>query len=412
MDSAKKIPFIFRVTRSNRFTIPVLLHTLEKDRWDKVFDLKTADTFRDLVRAAEEKRALIAYSFMTPHLPDVWREIRRLKKTCKTGSLLIAGGPHPTGDPDGTLEMGFDAAISGDGETGLPLFIRTFLDGTDLHRRIFSAPNLSSLDESFPISRYDSLVPPLEITRGCFYGCSFCQTRGRKPVHRSLESIERFLDELARKGFLFRAGFICPSGFEYGSEKAGAPSNGKIEALLSSSKSRGIRFLEYAIFPSEVRPNTVSHDLLKCVRKYCSNKKITLGAQSASDRILKEEKRGHTFEAIERAAALIHEHGFRPQIDFIMGFPEETEADRMETLRRMKHLGLRYRAWNQVHYFLPLAGTPQYRRSPSPLSDRTIRILDGYAQNGYANNWWRQGLETAQRLARIQKELLESGSIR
>jgi B12-binding domain/radical SAM domain protein len=405
MNPAKKMPLLFRVNRSNRFTIPVLLNTLEKSHWNKTFDVRLVESFQNLTRMASLEGGVIAYSFMTPDVPEVWGEIRKLKRKMKNGLVLLAGGPHATGDPAGTLRMGFDAVVCGDGETGLPMFCRKLTDGENVRGAVLKASSILSLDDSFPVSETDSLIPPLEITRGCFYGCAFCQTRGRKPLYRSEESVEAFFTELLRRGYSYRTGFICPSGFEYGQEKPGLPNPEKLERMLASAKSKGIRYLEYAIFPSEARPNTVSHALLDLVKKFCSNKKITIGAQSGSDRILKRETRLHSALETERAAALIREHGFRPQIDFIIGFPEETEEDQVLTLEQMRTLTLKYKAWNQVHYFLPLSGTPEYEKKSAPLSKKTTRMLDEWTMNGYASDWWKRGVETAERFEKFRESM-------
>ncbi len=402
-----KKPFlIFRLTPGNRFTIPVLMHSLETTGLDREFVIQTAGSWRTLREMVEkEENPLVAYSFMTPHLPSVLAEIDAFKAKQNRRVLLLAGGPHPTGDPEGTLRMGFDAVVRGDGETGLPEFCRTLLSGKLKSGLVVKAGPISNLDLSLPLSAHTAFVPPLEITRGCFHGCTFCQTRGRRPLHRSLASVEYYLDGLVRMGFLFRAGFICPSGFEFGASKPGGAPVEILEMLLSAAKSKGIRHLEYAIFPSEVRPNTVTPDFLKCIRKYCSNKKITLGAQSGSSGALLEIKRGHTMDDTERAAALIRDHGFRPQLDFIIGFPGETEEDQMRTLEWIRHLSVSFGTWNQMHYFQPLSGTPLYLKRPAPLSVRVVRTLNAWSRNGYSSDWWKQGLAAAKQLDTAMEEI-------
>jgi B12-binding domain/radical SAM domain protein len=397
---------IFRLTPGNRFTIPVLLHSLETTGLDKEFLIKESDSRRSLDDLIEKDRTpCIAYSFMTPHVPSVLLEIEKLRKKWRDGVFLLAGGPHPTGDPEGTLRMGFDAVVCGDGETGLPEFCRTVLHGNAKSGAVLRAHPIADLDQSLPLSSHTAFVPPLEITRGCFHGCMFCQTRGRKPLHRSSESVQEYLDGLVRLGYLFRAGFICPSGFEYGGSKPGAVPIEILETLLRAAKARGIRHLEYAIFPSEVRPNTVTPPFLGCVKKYCSNKKITVGAQTGSAGALAAMKRGHALEDTERASALIREHGFRPQLDFIIGFPDETEEEQIRTLEWIRHLSVSYGTWNQMHFFQPLSGTPLYRKKPSPLSPRVIRMLNRWKRNGYASDWWKRGLATAKRLEKTMEEI-------
>jgi B12-binding domain/radical SAM domain protein len=383
---------IFKRNPGNRFSIPVLLSVIEKRGLLKSFSVRVAD---DLAPDSVPEGSIIAFSFQTVHIPEVRNEIRRFRKN--PGIRLIAGGPHATGDPENTLKLGFDTVFAGDGETALPDFLESLtVSGKWPEEPIRKSGPVGDLENSLPFSGIDPFIPPLEIMRGCSQACRFCQTAGRKPVFRSRDSIRLYLDEIVKRRMLLRLGFICPDGFGYkpdGTETADA-----VEMLLAESKSIGIRFLEYGIFPSEVRPNHVTARLLAVVRKYCSNHKITVGAQSGSERVLAQVCRGHSRERIEEAAALIREAGFKPQLDFILGFPDETEEDRLETVEFMRRMGTRYGAWNQVHYFLPLSGTPYYGMKPSVISASTIRKLDGLASAGLANDWWKKGLLLSRRI--------------
>jgi B12-binding domain/radical SAM domain protein len=400
----QKISICFRRTPANRFSFPAILNALEKQKLTSFFEFRITDTFKGLFTKSG-RMPVIAYSFMTAHLPEVVKElavIRRIEKR----AILVAGGPHPSGDPEATLRMGFDYAFVGESENSFPEFCLLFKQtGTPPEKRIWTADSPVSLDSSLPFSTIDPFIPPLEITRGCRFGCRFCQTRGHKPVHRSMESVDRFLDAAAARNLLFRLGYICPSGFEYGAERGKHAAADAIGRLLSRSKSRGIRFLEYGIFPSEVRPNTVSKDLLEIVGTYCSNRKITIGGQTGSERLLKTVCRGHSVEDIEKAAALIRESGFKPQVDFILGFPGETRDDRQDTLDLMKNLTRKYKAWNQVHYFLPLSGTPFYRSMPEPLDKASMRTLEAFHGGGICSDWWKKGVAQSERVVRAMEKI-------
>jgi B12-binding domain/radical SAM domain protein len=390
---------IFKRTTGNRFSIPVLLSGLERQGLDRHFAVEVAD---DLTPDSVPEGAIVAFSFMTHHLPEVRHDVRRLAG--RPGIRLIAGGPHATGDPENTLKLGFDTVFCGDGETAFPDFCRELAGSEEWpSERVRRAGPAPDLEDSFPFSGLDPFIPPLEIMRGCVQACRFCQTAGRRPVTRSLASVKRYLDEIVRRDMLLRLGFICPDGFGYRTD--GMETAEAVEALLAESKSRGIRFLEFGIFPSEVRPNRVTARLLDAVRKHCSNRKITVGAQSGSERVLREVCRGHGPDRIEEAAARIREAGFKPQLDFIIGFPGETDDDRMRTVEFMRKMGIRYGAWNQVHYFLPLSGTPFYRMKPSPVSDAVVRELDGLAAAGLANDWWKKGLVLSKRIVETLEEL-------
>ncbi len=395
---------IFKRNPGNRFTIPVLLSVIEKRGLLKSFSVRVAD---DLSPDSVPEGSIVAFSFQTVHIPEVRAEIRRFRKN--PGIRLIAGGPHATGDPENTLKMGFDTVFAGDGETALPDFLEVLTrSGEWPEERIHRSGPVGDLENSLPFSGIDPFIPPIEIMRGCGQACRFCQTRGRKPVFRSMDSVRLYLEEVRRRAMLLRLGFICPDGFGYKPE--GRETAEAVEMLLTESKSIGIRFLEYGIFPSEVRPNHVTARLLSAVRKHCSNRKITVGAQSGSERVLRQVCRGHSRESIEEAAALIREAGFKPQLDFIIGFPGETDEDRLETVEFMRRMGTRFGAWNQVHYFLPLSGTPYYGMKPSAISPAVAAELDGLASAGLANDWWKKGLVLSGKIVETMEEMERESS--
>ena len=332
---ARRPYLIFRLYPTNRFTFPVLLNRVEKEKLDRHFSIRVLENFNDVLSLVGSlSPGLILYSFMTPQLPQVWKEVQQIRKQLRGNWLLVAGGPHPTGDPASAINMGFDIAYSGAGETAFHTLLHRYLQ-KDLSEfpTLFIAPPLTSLDESFPTTRYMKTMPPLEITRGCFWNCRFCQTAGHKAIHRSLNSIRQYYRELKKHGYHRRVGFICPSAFEYGMDSTRQPNPDAIAKLLSFCRKEGTEFLEFGIFPSETRPNTFGDEMVRLIARYCSNRKITIGLQSGSNRLLKAIRRGHTVEEAEHACRITVRHGLRPIVDIILGFPGETPDDRHQTLR-------------------------------------------------------------------------------
>lgn len=408
----KIIHIAFRMTSENRFTIPVLLNALEKNGLSEHCCFHFLENLKGTVSfILNEERSLLCYSFMTSNLHEVYQEIRSLKSH-NTSSLLMAGGPHATGNPEETLKMGFDVVIAGDAEISFPEWISSFIENPQsIPKGIIKGKNIS-LEKSFPVSKHFSMIPPLEITRGCFYKCTFCQTGSSNNIrHRSLESIENYLDQLQSCNTTHRASFICPSGLEYGSDKPGKSNPEILEKLFAMVHEKGFRHFEYGIFPSEIRVNTITGDLLKLIKKFCSNQKITIGAQSGSDAMLKKIRRGHTIEQVETAMDLAASCGFRPQIDIILGLPEETESDQTQTLHWIKKVHHRFGTRIQVHYFLPLSGTPLENKSPAPLSDYCRRTLKKYYRDGIATNWWETGERISQSIIKTRKLIYQSDSL-
>ncbi len=47
--------------------------------------------------------------------------------------LYVAGGPHPSGDPEGTLQLGFDLVLIGEGEITFPRLLNAYFSHSDYH---------------------------------------------------------------------------------------------------------------------------------------------------------------------------------------------------------------------------------------------------------------------------------------
>lgn len=153
--------------------------------------------------------------------------------------------------------------------------------------------------------------------------------------------------------------FMAPVGFAYGSRGLREPNPGAIEELLLAVRRAGGRPC-LGSFPSETRPELVTPEVLRVVRRLAVNRRISIGLQSGSDRLLEAHWRRHTVEQALHAAELAARHGFTPAVDIIMGLPGETEDDVEATVRVIERLAL-IGARIRPHTFMPLPGTPLAR---------------------------------------------------
>jgi B12-binding domain/radical SAM domain protein len=407
----KKRRVIFRVFPGNRLTLPLLLNIWEKNRLDHCFDIQLADAAPGKLSLSQTGTVgaedVFIYSFMTPHLPWVVEEIERLRSAARAAPMLAAGGPHISGESELGIACGFNVLFRGPGEKTFLKFGRDLLagkivanenviyDGRDMPCRNEANHDAASWEGCIPVSSYLKTVPPLEITRGCFWNCGYCQTGGEKPQYRGHDSIRAYLAEL-RRFRMPRVGFITPSALEYGAKAKARPNLDNIEALLQLCRASGFRFIEYGIFPSEVRPNTVNGDALRLLRRYVSNRRLTFGAQSASDERLAAIGRGHRVDDIVAAVATANEAGFAANLDFIVALPGETAGDRRRLLDLMKTLRQKYRVYFQLHHFFPLAGSPFARCLPSYLSVTERQTFSDLKKNGLASDWWLAGEKAVQ----------------
>lgn len=93
--------------------------------------------------------------------------------------------------------------------------------------------------------------------------------------------------------------------------------NGKVESIRIST-----------------RPDCINKEILKRLKKY-KVKTIELGVQSANDYILKRTNRGHTFADVKKASKMIRWNGFKLGHQMMVGLPESTRIDEINTAKAL-----------------------------------------------------------------------------
>ena len=82
------------------------------------------------------------------------------------------------------------------------------------------------------------------------------------------------------------------------------------------------------------RPDYIDKEILKRLKRY-KVKTIELGVQSANDYILKRANRGHTFADVKKASRMIRWNGFKLGHQMMVGLPESTRIDEMNTAKAL-----------------------------------------------------------------------------
>ena len=82
------------------------------------------------------------------------------------------------------------------------------------------------------------------------------------------------------------------------------------------------------------RPDCIDKKTLKRLKKY-KVKTIELGVQSANDYILATANRGHTFDDVKKASKLIRWYGFKLGHQMMVGLPESTRIDEINTAKAL-----------------------------------------------------------------------------
>ena len=391
----RKLDLIFHYTKDNRYSFNALGGALESSGLTGV-DILLPETEKALAESALDSLAkghktAIALSFFTSQAPHMEKLIKRLRGHFGGRILILAGGPHPSGAPEEVRAMGVDLVIKGEGERAIVDLARALLENKPPGKGIITTAGNLALDDYLPFSPKWHMFGSIEITRGCPFGCSYCQTAylfGARQRHRSLENIMSIVS-LMNNEKLTDIRFLSPDAFAYGSKDGRALALDKVEALLKGVRGiigdKGNIF--FGTFPSEVRPEHVTPETLGLTSRYASNKRLVIGGQSGSPRMLETIRRGHTVDDIYRAAGLATAAGFEANVDFIFGLPGEKEKDAELTIRVMEDLvklGVRIHA----HTFMPLPQTPFAKESPAPLSAGTEKFLKTLCSRGQAFGQW------------------------
>jgi anaerobic magnesium-protoporphyrin IX monomethyl ester cyclase len=304
-------------------------------------------------RIAEYKPDLVGISVVTPQLSAAVEACAVVRKAAP-GAVLAVGGPHATVLPEDTLDRtGADLVYSGEGELGLSRIVSgepaDGIPGACFRRngRIIRVPGLLLVEDldslpipdrsMFDMKRYfsvwysmDRVDPSLRgtsvmATRGCPFGCTFCQPTlsaifGRRIRKRSPEGICDELEDLkARYGleaFMFEdSTFILEKEW--------------VHAICDEIDRRrlGLRWC------CNVRADLLDGDLLLHMKR-AGLAKFNMGVESASQRVLDEiYEKGITVEGVLRAVDLARELGISVQGYFMLGAPGETLEEMERTIR-------------------------------------------------------------------------------
>ena len=409
--------------RNNRYSFNVLLGALEKENLIKkipVYFFKDKKTLlKGLTELTERfNKVIIAFSFFTTQLWDIAETINTIQKifsSKRNNLILIAGGPHPTGDIKGSLNLGFDFVFVGEAEKSFPQFLKVLQNS----RNFFQIKGLAYLNENNeliytgrpekidlnsypPFSLKLNRINPIEITRGCPFGCYYCQTPrifGKKVRHRSVEVVLKYVEFLLKRGIRdFR--FITPNAFSYGSPDGKTLNLSELENFLKSLhklvKLKGGRIF-FGSFPSEVRPEHVTEETIALIKKYADNDNLVIGAQSGSDRILNLCKRGHTIEDVYRAVRLTVKAGLKAKVDFIFGLPGETKEDIKETIKAMEDL-TKMGAIIHAHTFMPLPQTPFAKKKPGKVDPEVLKTINKLLGKGLLFGDWKAQEKLAEKI--------------
>lgn len=170
-------------------------------------------------------------------------------------------------------------------------------------------------------------VPHLGYPNDCIF-CNQKSISGQKSnmtKEKAKEIIENYLKSIDKENAQIEIAFFGGSFTAIEEERQ--------EELLQVA-SEFVKSGQVSSIRVSTRPDAIDKNILKRLKKY-KVKTIELGVQSSNNYILKRINRGHTFEDVKRAAKLIRWNGFRLGVQMMVGLPESTTIDEINTAKEL-----------------------------------------------------------------------------
>jgi anaerobic magnesium-protoporphyrin IX monomethyl ester cyclase len=317
---------------------------------EQIFREETLPLFADFLERSAE--TIAAGDFLAVGL-SVFSSSRRFAvklaerlRELRPELVLIWGGPavHTEQELAGIPSNLVDAAVIGEGEETMLELVDHLAAGRPLPQDLsgtavpfgpryhFNPRRAEIVDlDQIPYPTYDQF--PLEsygshqhhamlLGRGCPMRCAFCDTSGRFRRFRC-RSAESVMDELAFHSSQRRINSVT----FFDASINGNPRT--LRRLVDRLAAWPHRLRWMANFVVQRRWTEERYQAM--ARAGCF--RLFYGVESGSDRVLKLMNKHYTAEEAGRALRWGHEAGIENLVNFICGFPGETEEDFEETLR-------------------------------------------------------------------------------
>ncbi len=335
------------------------------------------NTFRsdelDFALRLESTRAPVVGIHATVICRHMVSRLIRLAK--EMGRTVVLGGPDPSIAPEDYLAMGADFVGIGEGEHTLlelmealtgraardPLSIAGLAFKRDGEMVETKARLLDRDPDSFPLPDRDSIdlqsyarpwkarhgvfAVHLMTSRGCPFGCKWCSRApfGRTFRQRSPQSVARemrFIKDTYRPDLLWIADDIL----------------GVDKRWISAWRAEVERLDAGIPFECLSRADLINEALVRDFQAL-GCRRVYVGAESGSQKVLDAMNKGITVEQIYTAAALLKRYGIERAFFMMLGYPGEEMADIDRSIRMLTEIGPEYTGFSVAY---PLKGTVFY----------------------------------------------------
>jgi radical SAM superfamily enzyme YgiQ (UPF0313 family) len=323
---------------------------------------------------------LIGFQMMTYDLLPAQEQIKIIRESKNKNCTIVAGGPHPSGDPAGTMNFlpDLDYAFKGEAENGLREFVKLLKEKRLSSESLLGVSGLIWRDgakicvnkvefiedlDSLPFPAWDLMNPsgypraphgafykkfpaaPIILTRGCPSQCTFCAGKaitGNKIRKRSVENVVEEIKYLMSKFNVFE--FMIED------------ENFTLHRDLVLKFCKRLIDEKLNIFwgcPSGVRLDTLDLEMVQLMEKSGCHS-FSVGIEFGSQRILDLSRKQLRLSTIKEKIKMIRETKIKITGFFMMGIPGETLEEMEKTAKFSRELDIDRAQFNN---FMPLPGS-------------------------------------------------------
>lgn len=252
---------------------------------------------------------------------------------------LVCGGHHPSALPYQMLKIGYDQVVIGEGENAILEIIEGNRDPIVTSLR----PDINKI--SFPdysgLSYGGEMGLPVISSRGCPFSCSFCASSDfwKSYRMRSSKNVKSEIRSLPVKKFMFE-------------DDNYTAHTGRVSEICDDLKGKGYSW------QCASRAGALTEDLCKILYESGCHT-VWIGVESLSQLSLDRCNKKTTVEKMITGIKTAEAAGLNTRCQFIVGIPDDTQEDIIETVRVMKRNSIHGGA--NIIWLLP--NTEAYKRA-------------------------------------------------
>lgn len=214
---------------------------------------------------------------------------------------------------------------------------------------------------------------PIDVGRGCPFGCIYCSTKTFWKQNFRLKSVERIISEISIL-----------------KQQYGITNFSFVHDLFTVNKKIILDFCEELVqreinitWSCSARLDTLSNDLLDSMYK-AGCRRIYLGIESGSQRMQRIINKNLNLSLIDNLIEYIQTYKIEFTCSFIYGFPEETVDDLKSTLHIIRKIWKAGVQTIQLHKATFLPGTEMYKKYSKKL--KYNKLCTDFVEQSYIND--------------------------